>query len=100
MKRVRFSLRLLILLVSGASLLLGYSQYRRREIRAAAEDMRRIGQASALPDELFDRLWQRKPTVVVYRDSIHFIEHPRSQTDKHLNSILKRCDAWGMVDYR
>src|SRR5687768_8697088 len=64
MKRFRFSLRLLIVLVSALALFMGYSQYRRREILKVVAELKAEGYVFPVPDEWFDRLvWQRKPTV-------------------------------------
>ncbi len=63
MKKVRFSLRLLIVLVSALALFLGYSQYRRREILNVCAELQAEGYVFPIPDAWHDRLWQRKPVV-------------------------------------
>src|SRR5687768_14752780 len=62
MRRIRFSLRLLSLLVSALALYLGYSQYRRREILTVVGDLKADGYVFTVKDGWFDRcVWQRKP---------------------------------------
>jgi hypothetical protein len=64
MKRIRFSLRLLIVLVSAIALFLGYSQWRRREILKLCDQLKQERYSFTVPDDWRDRwLWQRKPTV-------------------------------------
>ena len=61
--RVRYSLRVLILLVTATVLFLGFSQYRRREILKVCDELRKDGYVFSVPNDLRDQLWQRIPTV-------------------------------------
>jgi hypothetical protein len=62
MRRIKFSLRGLILLVTAVGLFLGYSQYRRREILSVCVELSEHGYVFPVKDEWFDRyVWQRKP---------------------------------------
>jgi hypothetical protein len=63
MTRPRFSLRMLILLVTAAVLLLAYSQHRRREIMKASQSLRDYGYSLSLANAWHDRLWQRLPAT-------------------------------------
>jgi hypothetical protein len=68
MRRIRFSLRLLILLVTAVGLFLGYSQYRRREIQKVCEGLKADGYVFAVPQKWHDYIWQRKPVVAWISD--------------------------------
>jgi hypothetical protein len=63
MRRIRISLRGLILLVTCLSLFLGYSQYGRNEILKACAELKRDKFIFSVPNEWYDRFWQRKPLV-------------------------------------
>ena len=63
MKRIRFSLRGLILLVTALGLFLAVSQSRRREIHATAEQLRKESFEFVVADSLRDLIWQRRPVV-------------------------------------
>jgi hypothetical protein len=65
MTRPRFSLRLLIVLVTAIAMLLGYGQHRRRQIHTACQELRDYGYACSTPSAWHDRLWQRQPTTDV-----------------------------------
>ena len=65
MKRIRFSLRGLILAVTAIGLFLGYSQYRRQEILKAYKELHDYGYSSfaGVPNAWHDHLWQRQPNL-------------------------------------
>jgi hypothetical protein len=65
MRRIKFSLRGLILFMTAVGLFLGYSQYRRHCLR---EECARITDEDfhvSMPDGWIDHVWQRPPTVVI-----------------------------------
>jgi hypothetical protein len=73
----QFSLKSMLILVTGFALLLGYSQWRRQCIRAECKILE--GQwGFTLPDSWTDYIWQRKPVLMYV---------PR---DKHLNEIEEK----------
>lgn len=61
MKRFRFSVLGLFLLISVVALFLGYSQWRRRNILQQVEEIKQLGGDVPLPNGHFDYLWQRLP---------------------------------------
>jgi hypothetical protein len=61
MKRFRFSVLGLFLLISAVALFLGYSQWRRRNILQQVEEIELLGGDVPLPNGYFDYLWQRLP---------------------------------------
>jgi hypothetical protein len=63
MRRIRISLRGLILLVTAVGLFLGYAEYRRKTIHQACEELKDYGYAFTLPSDWRDRIWQRKPII-------------------------------------
>jgi hypothetical protein len=63
MRKVRFSIRGLLILVTAIVLFLGFSQYRRREILKVAAQLKDEGYVFEVPDSWHDRIFQRKPTV-------------------------------------
>jgi hypothetical protein len=63
MSRIRFSLRALLIVATALILLLGYSQWRRRNILQACEKLVRDGYQFPVSDTWKDYLWQQKPTV-------------------------------------
>jgi hypothetical protein len=63
MRRIRISLRGLILLVTAVGLFLGFAEHRRNTIYQACEELKDYGYAFTLPSDWRDRIWQRKPIV-------------------------------------
>ena len=63
MKRIKFSLRNLILFVTIAGVYLGYSQARRHASRGVAHTLDEFGYVVNTPDRLCDVIWQRSPRV-------------------------------------
>jgi hypothetical protein len=63
MKRLRFSLRNLILLTTAAGMFLGYSQSRKRSILGVGQTLSDYGYVVKTPDSLCDLVWQRSPRV-------------------------------------
>jgi hypothetical protein len=63
MRRIRISLRSLILIVTAFTVFLGYSQYRRTQILNVCAELQAEGYVFQIPDAWHDRLWQRKPVV-------------------------------------
>lgn len=63
MKRIKFSLRNLILFVTVAGLYLGYSQARRHSSLGVAHTLDEFGYVVNTPDSLCDLIWQRSPRV-------------------------------------
>jgi hypothetical protein len=63
MPRIKFSLRLLILLVTALGLFLGYSQYRRREILKVCVELEKANYAFVVPSKWHDLIWQRRPII-------------------------------------
>ena len=63
--RLRFSLRLLILLMAVVCIYLGARQWRKVQVRDLCEALRNDEYVflAPAPNELIDTLWQRKPTV-------------------------------------
>lgn len=63
MKRIKFSLRNLILFVTIAGVYLGYSQARRHSSLGVAQTLDEFGYVVNTPDSLCDLIWQRSPRV-------------------------------------
>ena len=64
MRRIRISLRGLLILVTAIVLFMGWSQYRRRTILEQSKDLKEDGYVFAVPDTWYDAvIWQRKPSV-------------------------------------
>jgi hypothetical protein len=63
MRRIKISLRGLILFVTAIGLFLEYAEYRRKTIHQACEELKDYGYAFTLPSDWRDRIWQRKPIV-------------------------------------
>jgi hypothetical protein len=61
--RPRFSVRVLLVLVTAIVLLMGWSQYRRRTIREQCDGWKAKGYHFVIPAEWHDYVFQRKPTV-------------------------------------
>jgi hypothetical protein len=62
-RRIRFSISVLLTFVTVLTLFLGFSQYRRREILKVCAELQAEGYVFQIPDAWHDRLWQRKPVV-------------------------------------
>ena len=111
MRAPRFSLRLLIVLVSACALALGYSQYRRREILKVCAELQAGGYVFQVPDNWHDHLWQREPVVawisdwggtqvldrLVVFDKESKVSVLSATADQH---ELDRMKKLGMVEYR
>jgi hypothetical protein len=67
MRRIRISLRALILLVTAIGLYLGAREWRRQSVEKLCaqieEDSRLDGYIYILPNDWLDKLWQRKPIM-------------------------------------
>jgi hypothetical protein len=64
MRKLRFSLRALLLMATAVILLVGLSQHRRREMLMAAKELQDYGYFFVdVPNATRDRLWQRQPTL-------------------------------------
>ena len=63
MKRIKFSLRNLILFVTMAGVYLGYSQARRHSSLGVAQTLDEFGYVVDTPDRLCDLVWQRSPRI-------------------------------------
>ena len=67
MKRIRFSLRGLILLVTAVGLFLGARDWRKREVLKLCDQLQKDANADRymfdVPNSWHDYIWQRKPTV-------------------------------------
>jgi hypothetical protein len=67
MKRIRISLRTLLILVTAVALILGYGQARRREILKDCSELKAYGYRFDVPNSFRDFVWQRKPVVGVIK---------------------------------
>jgi hypothetical protein len=65
MRRFRFSLAALLLLISAAAAFFGFAQWRRQRIIEQCESLRRDGVLVMLPSDAVDRIWQRNPTTAM-----------------------------------
>jgi hypothetical protein len=78
--KLRFSLRLLIVLMGFACALLGASVYRRHSVLKMCAALREDGYPFTTPNELRDLFWQRKPTVAVENEwdgkKVYYVEIP------------------------
>jgi hypothetical protein len=87
MKKVKFSLRALILIVTALAAFFGYSQYRRLSIRRECEALSQMGVKVALQNDLRDQLWQRVPIATL---SMSSGELPRLDVIRRLRHINAR----------
>jgi hypothetical protein len=75
MTRIRISLRALILAMTAAALLMGYSQWHRQTVLARCEEFYLAGVDLNAPAEWRDRLWQRLPDrATIYEERFLTIE--------------------------
>jgi hypothetical protein len=64
---MRFSLRVLILLVTTASLFLGFNAWRRQQILNKSEYFKKYDIKIIVPNNLRDYIWQRYPHSALIR---------------------------------
>jgi hypothetical protein len=63
----RFSLKFLFAVITLLIVFLGYSQWRRRDIRAKCAFLNGQGLRVDVPSEWQDRVWQRTPAVAEFK---------------------------------
>jgi hypothetical protein len=67
MRRIKFSLRVLILLFTAAVLMLGATQWRRQRIIRSSDYFKRYGVDVVVPHSWADYIWQRRPDSAVIK---------------------------------
>ena len=77
MKRPRFSLSFLLVIVTLVALFFGYSQYRRQRISRAHAELKTHGISGNEYNEWRDLIWQRPPEIVLVNTSTKLQEPNR-----------------------
>jgi hypothetical protein len=109
MRTPRFSLRFLLLLMTGFVLALGYPLYWRTKIRTLCAELHADGHVFSVPNEWRDYLWQRPPVVgtLAYENRsqvvVTWAMHPtRKRVETRIISdgaTIERLKKLGMVEY-
>jgi hypothetical protein len=109
MRTPRFSLRLLLLLVTTFVLAFGYPMYWRSKIRTLCAELHADGHVFSVPDEWQDYVWQRPPVVgsIAYENRaevlVTWATHPtRKRVETRIISdkaTIERLKKLGMVKY-
>lgn len=82
---MRFSLKALLIVVTGLALFCGYSHCRRQEILRKVNELETLsGGTVEVPNEWQDLLWQRHPTY--------------SNIAECCNEYVRRCDELGIKE--
>src|SRR5215207_10846860 len=105
--RIRFSLRLLILLMGCTCLYLGARQWRKRTVQELSAQLESEKFGFYVPDEFVDRLWQRNPRVgIIYLDGagrrISHTVHRTAEDDWggiECDETIERLERLGLMTY-
>jgi len=106
--RPKYSLKLVLLSATAVTVFLGYSQIRRKQLRATYWHLREDGYQFIVDDDLRDLIWQRKPTVATSRpDGRGPIYQRRDVVNRRIvvteltdPKEIERLKRLGVVEYR
>src|SRR5688572_27431698 len=99
MRRIRFSLRALLIVATALILFLGYSQIRRRDILRQVDEIRRLGSIVELPQGPIDYLWQRRPTRGTAIIPVTMTSASKAEHDGELQyDLINRMQAVGVQE--